>query len=217
MTIHASESEAEIQFISQGTGDISENLLINLNLREFSKPSETFRSPIAYLDSLGILTPHTSIIHANYISGEDIEIIKRSGAGIIHCPRSNAFFKSKILPLRKLLDNGINISLGTDSLYSNSSLSMLDELKYAKEIHRNVTARELFHIATVNGAKVLNMPSVTGTLRGGVYADMVIFKIPENIKLSDKNIYDVILSFENKDISRVLIGGKEVFNNESNI
>ncbi len=209
ITIHASESEAETQFISQGTGDISENLLTNLNLRKFSKPFETFRSPIAYLDSLGILTPRTSIIHANYIASKDIEIIKRSGVSVIHCPRSNAFFKSRVLPLRKLLDNGINVSLGTDSLYSNSSLSMLDELKYAKKIHRNVTARELFHIATVNGAKVLNMPPVTATLKKGALADIVIFRIPRGLMLCENNIYDNILSFDNNDILQVLTGGKE--------
>jgi 5-methylthioadenosine/S-adenosylhomocysteine deaminase len=210
--IHASEHSAEAEFISGRGGDIAENLLPAFNLAGFSKPLKTFPTPVSYLSYLKILNKNTSIIHANEISGEDIEIIKQTGANIIHCPRSNAFFNSKKLPLKKLLDGGITVSIGTDSLYSNKSLSIISELKYAKKIHPDVSSKDLFSAATVNGAKALSFPNVTGTLEPDSYGDFTIFKIRKDGELNEGNIYDRILSFNKTDIMKVVISGNVVYN-----
>ncbi|MHB8231464.1 MAG: amidohydrolase family protein [bacterium] len=211
VAIHASEHSAETQFISGKGGDIAENLLPAFNLAGFSKPLKNFPTPVSYLNYLKILNKNTSIIHANEISDEDIEIIKHTGANIIHCPRSNAFFNSKKLPLKKILDRGITVSLGTDSLYSNKSLSMLDELKYAKKVHPDVSPKDLFSAATVNGAKALSFPDATGTLEPNSRADFTVFKMDKNAKLNEDNIYDRILSFNKTDIMKVVISGNVVY------
>jgi cytosine/adenosine deaminase-related metal-dependent hydrolase len=239
LTVHVSEHKSEIQFLSEGKGDISENLLAALNLKEFNNPSEKYgikySTPIQYLKSIGILSPKTSLIHANEVNGDDIKIIKDSKSSIIHCPRSNSFFKSNKLPLRKILDNNIIAGLGTDSLYSNDSISILDELKYARKIHNNlqidrenikyndkdligygVSSKELFEMATKNNAKILNIPFVTGTLEKNSYADFVIFKIPENLELNEINVFDEIINLEEKDILKVFIGGEEIYCNGNN-
>ena len=158
------------------------------------------------------MNQNTSIIHANEINDEDIEIIKKSGANIIHCPRSNAFFNSKKLPLKKILDRGITVSLGTDSLYSNKTLSILDELRYAKKIHSDVSSKDLFAMATINGAKALSFPNITGTLEPNSCGDFTVFKIDKNIKVNEGNIYDKILSFKKTDIIKVVINGNVVYN-----
>ncbi|MHB8282496.1 MAG: amidohydrolase family protein [bacterium] len=235
LTVHVSEHKSEIQFLSEGKGDISENLLAALNLKEFNNPSEKYgikySTPVQYLKSVGILSPKTSLIHANEVNCDDIKTIKDSKSSIIHCPRSNSFFKSSKLPLRKILDNNIIAGLGTDSLFSNDSISILDELKYARKIHNNlqidhenikysdkdligcgVSSKELFEMATKNNAKILNIPFVTGTLEKNSYADFVIFKIPENLELNEINVFDEIINLEEKDILKVFIGGKEVYN-----
>lgn len=212
IAIHASEHLAETQFISGMGGDIAANLLPEFKLTKFSKPPKTFSTPISYLNYLRILNKNTSIIHANEINDEDIEIIKNSGAGIIHCPRSNAFFNSKKLPLKKVLESGIPVSLGTDSLYSNKSLSILDELKYAKKIHPDVSSKDLFFMATINGARALSFPDVTGTLEPNSYGDFTVFKIDKNITVNESNIYDNILSFKKTDIIKVVINGNVIYN-----
>ena len=212
IAIHASEHLAETQFISGMGGDIAINLLSAFNLSKFSKPLKTFSTPISYLNYLKILNKNTSIIHANEINDEDIEIIRKSGANIIHCPRSNTFFNSKKLPLKKILEKGIMVSLGTDSLYSNKTLSILDELKYAKKIHSAVSSKDLFAMATVNGAKALSFPNVTGTLEPNSYGDFIVFKMGKNIKINEDNIYDNILSFKKSGIIKVVINGNVVYN-----
>ena len=212
IAIHASEHSAETRFISGRGGNIATNLLSAFNLSKFSKPLKTFSSPISYLDYLKILNHNTSLIHANEINDEDIEIIKKTGANIIHCPRSNAFFNSKKLPLKKILDRGITVSLGTDSLYSNKTLSILDELRYAKKIHPDVSSKDLFAMATINGAKALSFPNTTGTLEPNSYGDFTVFKIDKTMKVNEDNIYDNILSFKKTDIIKVVINGNVVYN-----
>jgi len=210
MVVHASEHSAEAQFISDMGGDIAVNLLPAFKLSKFSKPSKTFSTPISYLNYLKILNKDVSIIHANEINDEDIEIIKNSGAGIIHCPRSNAFFNSKKLPLKKVLESGISVSIGTDSLYSNRSLSILDELRYAKKIHADVSSKDLFLMATVNGARALSFPNVTGMLKSACSCDFVVFKVGKNIEINEGNIYDTILSLKKTDIINVIINGRVI-------
>ncbi len=223
MAIHTSENKSEISFLKEGRGDIAENLLNALQFGAFSNPSKmygtaNYSTPADYLNSIEMLSSKTALIHANEINEHDIQIIKDSGASIVHCPRSNDFFNSSRLPLRKLLDNNINVGLGTDSLYSNSSISILDELKYARKIHNEennhcVSSKELFKMATVNNAAILNIPHLTGTLETGSYADFIIFKIPKDLKLTEDNVFDKIIDFEEKDILKVFIGGKEVYRN----
>ncbi|RZD16558.1 MAG: hypothetical protein EVJ46_05995 [Candidatus Acididesulfobacter guangdongensis] len=223
IAIHTSEHKSEISFLKEGRGDIAENLLNALQLGAFSNPSKTYgtvkySTPVDYLNSMEMLSSKTALIHANEINEHDIRLIKDSRSSIVHCPRSNDFFNSSRLPLRKLLDNSINVGLGTDSLYSNSSISILDELKYARKIHNeennhSVSSKELFKMATVNNAAILNIPHLTGTLETDSYADFIIFKIPKDLKLTEDNVFDKIIDFEEKDILKVFIGGKEVYRN----
>ncbi len=210
--VHVSEHASETAFISGKGGDIAENLLPVFTLSKFSTPSVPFSSPISYLYYLKILDKSVSLIHANEISRKDLDIIKETGADIIHCPRSNAFFNSKKLPLKKILEKGISVSLGTDSLFSNKSLNLLDELRYAKKIHPGVKSKDLFYMATEGGARALSIGGVTGTLKPGSYADFTVFKIDENRILNGDNIYDAVISFKKTDIISVVVGGNIVYN-----
>ena len=211
IAVHSAEHGAEKAFISGNGGDIAENLLPALNLSKFSVPSIPFSSPVSYLYYLKILDKNTSLIHANEVSGEDIDIIKETGADIIHCPRSNAFFNSKKLPLKKIIEKGISVSLGTDGLFSNKSLNLLDELKYAKKIHPGVKSKDLFYMATEGGAKAISFGGVTGTLEHGSYADFTVFKIAENRILNEENVYDAVVSLKKSDILNVAVGGNIVY------
>ena len=213
IAVHASEHASEKDFINGKGGDIAENLLPALMLSKYSLPQKRFRSPVFYLDYLQILSADVSLIHANEIDGEDIDLIKKSGADIIHCPRSNAFFNSKKLPLKKILEKGISVSIGTDGLYSNESLNILDELKYAREIHPEVPAKDLIDAATAGGARALAVNGVTGTLEPDSSADFAVFNLGENIVLNEENVYDSLISFKQDDISMVAVRGNIVYKN----
>ncbi|MBP9892701.1 MAG: amidohydrolase family protein [Planctomycetes bacterium] len=113
------------------------------------------------------------LVHCNYPQGPDLDHLARFKPSIVYCPRSHAYFGHEEYPLGDLLKTGANLCLGTDSLASNDSLSMLDELRAARAAHPALDAATLFKMATVNGRKALDIAPDT--------ADLVVLGIPANV------------------------------------
>jgi len=82
------------------------------------------------LDRFGLLSRHTVLAHGNFIGEEDADRIVRRGAGIAHCPLSNAYFSDAVFPLRRMLARGMHIGLGTD-IAGGASASILDNARQA--------------------------------------------------------------------------------------
>lgn len=135
------------------------------------------RSDAASLDGFGLLTRLTVLAHGNLLSGKDIERIAGQGAGVAHCPLSNAYFSNAVFPLRRALEKGVRVGLGTD-VSGGPSASLLDNLRMAVAASRmledgvdpetapdsrgsrdsRIDWRTAFHLATAGGADVLNLP-----------------------------------------------------------
>ena len=139
------------------------------------------RSSFELLRRIGILSPAFLAVHAVHVDGQDIALIKRSGAGIAHCPRSNHEIGVGTMPLRKFLNARISVGLGTDSLASSPTLNLWDEMRYAYQVHRRsgVTPQDIFHMSTMGGARALGMDQEIGSLEPGKYADIIAVPLPE--------------------------------------
>jgi cytosine/adenosine deaminase-related metal-dependent hydrolase len=137
-------------------------------------------TPVAYLDKLGLMTDHTLSIHNNYLKDSDFEIIRRAGASAVYCPRSHFYFYHRYHPFKKLLSEGIRVCFGTDSMVSNWSLDMLEELKFVYQSYDGVTPVELFRMATANGAAALGIGDRVGELKAGMEADICAIHIPKS-------------------------------------
>ena len=137
-------------------------------------------TPIAYFESLGYLDEFpTYCAHCVHVTDEDLEIFKKHGVTIAHNPSSNMKLGSGFAPIKKAMDMGINVSLGTDGAASNNNLNMFEELHLASMIHKgknqdptalNVT--QLLDMATVNGAKAQGRLD-TGVMAEGKRADII--------------------------------------------
>ncbi len=138
------------------------------------------RSSFEYLQRLGVLGPSFLAVHAVQADNSDIALIKRSRAGIAHCPRSNHEIGVGTMPLRKFLDARISVGLGTDSLASSPSLNLWDEMRYAYQVHRRsgVTPQDIIHMATLGGARALGMDKEIGSLEPGKDADIIAISLP---------------------------------------
>jgi guanine deaminase len=84
----------------------------------------------AALDNFGLLSRHTVLAHGNFVGDEDIARIVRAGAGIAHCPLSNVYFSDAVFPLRRMLEQGVHVGLGTD-IAGGASPSILDNARQA--------------------------------------------------------------------------------------
>ena len=180
LATHLAETRAEVEFLEDGTGEFRDFLAAGGVLPNEWKPPKL--SPVQFLDSLGVLGPLCVLIHCNYLDRESIRRIQKAKSSVVYCPRSHEFFGHEKHPVRQLLDAGINVALGTDSLASNSSLSMIDEMRFLVKKRKDLAPEEIFQMATRNGAAALRYASVLGRLKRGYYADMAVLELPENLK-----------------------------------
>lgn len=171
--IHTAESPDEIEYLRSGTGEIRTRLLPATGWGELPPPA-TGTSPVAYLHDVGMLDPQCLLVHAVHLGEEDLDIVAKSGATVAHCPRSNAHLGVGRAPLKALIDRGILVGLGTDSLASNQSLSLWDEIRFAYRADSGfLSPKEWIRMATVGGAHALGLDREIGTLEPGKRADLI--------------------------------------------
>jgi 5-methylthioadenosine/S-adenosylhomocysteine deaminase len=169
----------------------------------------TGHSSIEYLDRIGLLSPDLLAVHAVQTTDKDIDLIKRYRVSIAHCPRSNKETGVGRMRLKKFLDAGITVGLGTDSLASSPSLNMWDEMRYAYRIHKRdgITPRDIFLLATTGGAKALGLADEIGTIEPGKKADLIAVPLP---KKNTGDIYSDLLR-ETKSCIMSVVNGKILY------
>jgi cytosine/adenosine deaminase-related metal-dependent hydrolase len=131
LMMHAAESQAEKSFMLDGVGRFAEGL--KARGIEWQAPGI---STIEYLARHGILETQPLLAHGINVDDSDLELIKQSGAGIAHCPKSNAKLGHGRAPFQKFLAHGINVGLGSDSVASNNTCDLLEEARFATLLAR---------------------------------------------------------------------------------
>ena len=146
--------------------------------------AKTGRRPVVWLEEIGFLATRSVAAHAVWLTGQEIELLARRGVGIAHCPASNLKLASGgVSPVVELRAAGAVVGLGTDSVASNNSLSMLREMHLAGLVQKNqrwdatvLSAQELLDLATVEGARLLGRSDL-GSLEVGKRADFSLVRL----------------------------------------
>ncbi len=203
IAMHVAETKAEGHLLRRERSSLDKIYKTAGWNREWA-PEAT--SSISLLDRIGILGPEMLLVHAVDVADDDIRRIKRSGSAIAHCPRSNHSLHVGIMPLKKMLDAGIPVGLGTDSLASVPTLNLWDEMRFAYRVHRKsgVSVREIFHMATAGGAKALGMEKELGSLEPGKKADIIAVPLPNK---NTGDIYSDLLR-ETESSIMTMVNGK---------
>lgn len=177
--VHLSESSEEAKFMHDSSGAIAEELYPMAHWESYLPPPRRTTSA-AYLDTLGALDRDTLAIHAVHITPSDAALLKERGATVVLCPRSNDTLSVGTAPHHLLKSLGVPLALGTDSLASNDSLSLWDEMRFLREHSPDhFTPCELLAMATSGGASALGIDGETGTLAVGKRADLQVLGLPE--------------------------------------
>jgi guanine deaminase len=149
------------------------------------------RSDTAALDGFGLLSRRTILAHGNFVGDDDIALIRARGSGIAHCPLSNVYFSDAVFPLRKILQNGVHVGLGTD-IAGGASPSILDNARQAVIASRmlesgvdpaqsrdqrrrpdsRIDALTAFWLATAGGGIALDLP--VGLFKEGFQFDAIL-------------------------------------------
>jgi cytosine/adenosine deaminase-related metal-dependent hydrolase len=176
LTVHVAESAQEIQFLRTGDGPFRD-LLDELGAwnPEWVPPR---CGPIEYLRDVGYLSPGMLAVHAVHMRDDDLERLRASGAGIVTCPRSNAWVGGGLPRISAFYAAGIPVAIGTDSLASAPSLNLFDELAELRRIAPDVSAASLLESATRRGAALLGFDRWFGTVAPGKRASLVSVRVP---------------------------------------
>jgi 5-methylthioadenosine/S-adenosylhomocysteine deaminase len=179
MAVHVAESPAEMLFVRDGMGPFADRL----RAREIAV-APLAESPIALLESTGVLAAQPLLIHVIQADDRDLRRIADAGASIVHCPISNAKLGHGIAPLDRMLAHGIRTGLGTDSVASNDRMDLLGEARQATLLASlragtpdALSAHESLALATRGGADALGLGSRIGTLEVGKDADLAAFPL----------------------------------------
>lgn len=179
------------------------------------------KSLVEHMSSIGTLDDKTCLVHCVWVNDRDIELIAQAGANVIHNPISNLKLGSGIAPISKMLQAGINISLGTDNNAANDTVNIFESMKIGALINKVtspdyrswVGAVDVFKMATLGGAKSSGLYGKIGDLSKGKKADFVIFDLNKLSFLPPQNIlYQLVFCENGESIETVVIDGKIVFN-----
>ena len=177
-------------------------------------------TPIAHFERLGLLDTGAVCAHCVWVSDEDLDIMARKGATIVHNPTSNLKLGSGVAPIGKALAKGVNVALGTDGTASNNNLNMFEEMHIASIVHKGVsgdplviTAQEAFDMATINGYKALHRDDC-GELEAGKRADIVALDMDKPHLLPDVDTLALLTySCQASDVCMTMVDGKVLYEN----
>ncbi len=175
-------------------------------------------TPVELLRDLGLLNERTLIIHGVFLSAGDIAILREHGCSVAHNPQSNMKLASGIAPVAQIAAAGVNLSIGTDGPASNNDLDMWEELRTASLLSKVATgdpcvlsAWDVLHIATAGGAKALGLEGVTGELRKGLAADIILVDVEKPHFYPRTNlIANLAYCGKAADVDTVIVDGKVV-------
>jgi len=130
-------------------------------------------SPAQVLDAAGLLGPRTIAVHGVHLTREDARLLAARGTTLALCPRSNAWLGAGEAPVAMLLEEGVRLALGTDSLASNTDLDLLAELAALRALAPGVPAAALVRAATLGGAEALGVADAWGSVTPGKRAPLI--------------------------------------------
>jgi aminodeoxyfutalosine deaminase len=210
LTTHLAESGEEMKMFREASGPLYEFLRgIGRDMNDCGNktPLELFLGalPSASLrPGPGRALPRWVVAHLNELAKSDFELLENSKIKfhVVHSPRSHHYFKHSRFPFEKLRALGFNICLGTDSLASNESLSLFDEMRAFRRSEPGISPDKILEMVTVNPATALHRENALGRIQRGLRADLIAVRCNER-----DNPFEQILEFDGS-VDWIMVNGK---------
>jgi cytosine/adenosine deaminase-related metal-dependent hydrolase len=171
VTTHLAETPEELEMFRNGSGHLFDFLKsAGRNMRDCGT-----KSPVAILLGEGFLPRGSLLAHLNAVDPADWGILQRHAPDftVVHCPKTHAYFQREKFHFDQLKQCGVTVCLGTDSLASNSSLNLFEEMRVFAQSHNTVPEKELLNMVTVYPAKAIGLARRLGTIEVGAFADLI--------------------------------------------
>ena len=174
--------------------------------------------PLRRLQALGLVDASLIAVHAVHLTEQEIALLAEKGCHVAHCPSSNLKLASGIASPARLLQNGVNVALGTDGAASNNRLDMFAEMRLAALLAKGVggdatllPAHAALEMATIRAARALGLEDRIGSLAPGKRADMtaVHLEAPELLPCYDP-LSHLVYAAGREHVSHVWVDGEQV-------
>jgi cytosine/adenosine deaminase-related metal-dependent hydrolase len=214
IALHAAESLAETLLVTTGGGGFAPGLAA----RGISVGSRG-TSTIELLERLGVLQSRPLLIHCVQVDAEDVRRMAEYDCAVAHCPVANARLGHGRAPLHELMDAGVRVGIGTDSVGSNNRLDLLEEARIASLLHRAelrdpraLPADVLLRLCTLDGARALGLEDRVGSLEPGKEADLCAVSLRGvHIRPLNDPLSAVVHAARGSDVVLTVVAGRERF------
>ncbi|MFN8383329.1 MAG: amidohydrolase family protein [Anaerolineales bacterium] len=199
---------------------------LHIHISETAFEVETMRNEqgmpvVPYVKKQGILEAKVIAAHCVHIDVGEIKTLKHANAGVSHNPSSNLKLASGFAPVQKMLENGLNVGIGTDGPASNNDLDMFEEVRLASFVAKAssndptvVPAVTALLMATRMGAQALHIGDLTGSLEPGKRADLILVDTSPihnspRFRRDPQNAYaQLVFASKSTDVTDVMVNGK---------
>jgi 5-methylthioadenosine/S-adenosylhomocysteine deaminase len=176
---------------------------------------------IPWVKKHGLFDAKVLAAHCVHVDDGEMRTMLRAGAGVAHCPSSNLKLASGIAPVRRMLELGLRVGIGTDGPASNNDLDMFEELRLAALLAKGVSgdptalpARQALELATREGARALHIDHLTGSLVPGKRADLAVVDVnalhqsPQFRHDPDAPYAQLVYATKATDVQHVMCNGR---------
>jgi 5-methylthioadenosine/S-adenosylhomocysteine deaminase len=176
----------------------------------------------AHMDALGLVGPDFTVAHGVWLDDDDMKLLGERGASVAHNPGSNMRLGSGIADMRRMLECGINVGIGTDGANCSDNLNMYEAMRIASlaskvrgpDWQRWISTREVVEAATIGSAKALGFADKIGRLAPGYKADLVFLDLANINWIPLNNAVNALVHTEDGSaVHSVMIGGRMVVEN----
>ncbi len=218
LATHLSGSKEEYDFVKYGAGPLAHQYREAMGWEDILwQPLGV--SPVKYMENWDVFDARVLAVHCIQVSDYDIDVLKRYDVSIAHCPRTSAKLGMGVAPLVKFLKRGMVVGLGTDSPASNYTLDFFDEMRVGILLQRGVfrdtdsiSAKRFVEMATLGGAKALQMEDKIGSLKPGKEADIIVVDMSEAHRFLGEDPYTLLVYRSNQEnIILTMVRGKVIY------
>lgn len=217
VAMHLAGSREEYQFVKYG----SSRLAVDFR-EEFEGHAPAWLptgvSPVRYVLQWGLFdVPQLLAVHLTQVDDADIEVLASHDVSMAYCPRCNAKLAMGLAPLRKILDSGMRVGMGTDSPAASNSMDMFEEMRVGLLLQRAVEntwlpARRFVRLATLDAARALRIDDSVGSLDAGKQADIIAVDLSHSHQLPTHYPYGTILHTANQeDVLFTMVAGDVLY------
>ena len=190
---------------------------IHIHLSETREEVDGFllsrgKSPVEYLDSLGLVNERLAAVHCVWLSPEDCYLLAERKANVVNCTVSNLKLTSGIAPLNTMMKANVNVCLGTDGASSNNNLNLFGEMKTAAIVQKNAyhtpaafTAEQVWRLATENAHRAFRLNL---GLHSGALADLALIDLQKPWFCPQSNIISHLVYSMTGGVDTTIVNGK---------